>query len=155
MKVNWFFICLGVAFCEFVGVLGSLAMGDPVGYYQVLNKPGYAPPSWVFAPVWLTLYALMGAGLGLVASSTLQRGKTKAYAIFGLQLFLNGIWSYLFFGLQSPLLGLIDIAALWVLIVASMWQFWRFSKAATSMLVPYILWVSIATSLNYFVFVLN
>jgi tryptophan-rich sensory protein len=130
-------------------------MGDPASYYQLLNKPGYAPPSWVFGPVWLTLYALMGASLGLVASSTVQKGKAKAYAIFCLQLFLNGIWSYLFFGLRSPLLGLIDIVALWVLIVVSMWQFWRYSKTSTALLGPYILWVSIAASLNYYVFVLN
>jgi benzodiazapine receptor len=155
MKINWLYVFLGIALCEIVGIAGSLAMTNPASYYGSLNKPGYAPPSWVFGPVWVTLYAFMGAALGLVASSPVKKGKLEAYLFFGAQLAVNGVWSFLFFSLQSPFFGLIDIALLWVLIAASMLKFYRLSKAAVVLMIPYLVWVSVAASLNYWVYALN
>lgn len=156
MKINWLYVFLGIALCEIVGFAGGVAMGNSVSsWYTNLNKASYNPPAWVFGPVWVTLYALMGAALGLVASSGVRGNKIKAYAIFGAQLAFNGIWSFLFFSLQSPLYGLIDIVLLWVLIVASMANFYKFSKAAVVLMVPYLVWVTIAATLNYYVLILN
>lgn len=90
-----------------------------------------------------------------MASSNVKGSKTSAFAFFGAHLAVNGVWSFLFFSLQSPLFGLVDIALLWVLIGASMLKFYRFSKAAVVLMVPYLVWVSVAASLNYYILLLN
>jgi benzodiazapine receptor len=146
-----------VAICEGAGVLGSLFTTPRIGtWYQTLTLPSFAPPSWVFGPVWITLYFLMGLSLFLV----LRQGQSGvpiqgAVLIFAVQLFLNVLWSFLFFGLESPLLGLVEIIILWAFILLTIWQFYRISRPAAYLLIPYIVWVTIAAALNYAIWSLN
>jgi benzodiazapine receptor len=159
-KGNYSLIAKGigaVVICEAAGILGSAFTTPKIAtWYRTLTLPSFAPPSWVFAPIWTTLYFLMGVGLFLV----LREGRTgvlisRAVSIFGVQLALNVLWSYLFFGLQSPLLGLIGIIILWVAIVLTIWEFYRIFPLAAYLLLPYIVWVTIAAVLNYSIWALN
>jgi tryptophan-rich sensory protein len=146
-----------VIICEAAGVLGSLFTAPKIPtWYQTLTLPSFAPPSWVFAPVWITLYFLMGLSLSLVLEVGKQGVKiSPALALFAVQLGLNVLWSYLFFGLESPLLGLIGILILWCTIILTIREFIRISRPAAYLLVPYLVWVSIATILNYYLWILN
>jgi tryptophan-rich sensory protein len=107
-------LAAAILFCLILGSLGSLVTTPgPGSWYSTLAKPFFAPPAWVFAPVWITLFVLMGIALYLVwQCGTENREVMIALAIFGVQFFLNVIWSFLFFGLRSPLLGFIDILLL-------------------------------------------
>jgi benzodiazapine receptor len=150
-------LVLFVLFCEIAGVVGSLFTTPSIpGWYAGLRKPDIAPPNWVFAPVWTTLYALMGVSLFVVWRKTHSKGLGgPAISTFVLQLALNILWSYLFFGLQSPFLGLTEIMILWLAIAATIALFSRISRTAWLMLLPYLAWVSFAGYLNYMIFVLN
>lgn len=155
-------LILSVAVTELIGVLGSVFTVSAIPtWYAGLVKPALNPPSWVFGPAWTTLYALMGIAAFLVWSSHAKSSEDKkkqikiALGIFGLQLFLNAIWSIIFFGLQSPGWALVDIVALWLAIAWTMFVFYKISKLAMYLLVPYLLWVSFASYLNYSIWVLN
>jgi translocator protein len=125
-------------------------------WYAGLNKPSFNPPGWIFGPVWTTLYIIMGIALYLVWRNSLVDKKTKiAVVLFSIQMALNLLWSILFFGMHNPLAGLIDIALLWTLILATMIAFYRISRPAGLLLVPYFLWVSFASVLNYMLWSLN
>jgi translocator protein len=146
-----------VVICLSAGVIGSFFTTPNIAtWYASLNKPWFTPPSWVFGPVWTTLFILMGISLFLVLREGWERKDVQiGTAIFGIQLVLNILWSYLFFGLRSPLYGLIGIAALWIAILVTIIWFFRISRPAAILLVPYIIWVSIASALNYGIYVLN
>jgi benzodiazapine receptor len=139
------------------GFIGSIATASSIPtWYTFLAKPAWTPPSWLFGPVWTTLYILMGIALFLVWRKGLERHDVKiAISIFGIQLFLNVMWSVIFFGFQSILGGLIEIIFLWIAILVNIIAFYRISKAAGIVLLPYIVWVSIAAYLNYTVYLLN
>ncbi len=144
-----------IALTQIAGISGSLFTSPNIPtWYNTLNKPTITPPSWVFAPVWTTLYALMGIFLYLF---WIKKGKKKQPIIklFFIQLGLNILWSVLFFGLQSPLLGLVGIIALWISIVVLIRRSLRQDKWAAYLLLPYILWVSFAGILNLSILVLN
>jgi translocator protein len=148
-------ITIGVS--QFAGVIGSVftVLAIP-NWYSTLVKPALNPPSWVFGPVWTTLYALMGIAAWLVWKSGWERKEVKiALGLFSTQLFLNAIWSIIFFGLHGPGWALVDIAMLWLAIVWTMIVFYKISKPAAYLLVPYLLWVSFASYLNYSIWVLN
>lgn len=118
--------------------------------------PSFSPPNWVFAPVWTLLYALMGVAAYLVWSRGRERkGVRVSLIVFGFQLGLNLLWSVLFFGLRSPSCALIEILFLWAMIILTITRFWKISKPAGLLLVPYLLWVSFAALLNGAVFWLN
>lgn len=146
-----------VLLCVILGSLGSLVtITGPGSWYASLQKPFFAPPGWVFAPLWITLFVLMGIALYLVWESGPYRREVQiAIDVFGAQFVLNVLWSFLFFGLKSPLLGLLDIIILWWLILATIVTFYRVRKGAAYLLVPYIAWVSIATALNASIYLLN
>ena len=150
-------LAAAILFCLIVGSLGSLVTITGAGsWYATLQKPFFAPPSWVFAPVWITLFVLMGIALYLVWESGTDKREVKvALGIFGVQFILNVIWSVLFFGLKSPLLGFIDILLLWVMIVATIWVFYRVKKSAAYFLIPYIAWVTLASALNGAIYFMN
>jgi benzodiazapine receptor len=150
-------LVLFIALCEIAGAVGSLFTTPSIPtWYASLRKPNMAPPNWVFAPVWTTLYALMGISLFIVWGKTHGKDFGRvAITTFILQLALNVLWSYLFFGLQSPFLGLIEITVLWFAIAATIVSFSRISRIAGLMLLPYLAWVSFAGYLNYMVFTLN
>lgn len=146
-----------VAVCFAPGAVGSLftAPAIPV-WYAGLVKPAFSPPNWIFGPVWTLLYLLMGISLFLIVRDGLTSRRIKiAAGVFVIQLFLNGLWSYVFFGLQSPGWALVEISALWACILVSLVLFVRISKAAGLLLVPYLGWVTFAAALNAAIWRLN
>ena len=140
-----------------VGFLGSIATTSQIPtWYATLVKPLWAPPNWVFAPVWTTLFILMGLALYLVWRQGLERKDVKfAILIFGVQLVLNLLWSVVFFSFHAILGAFIVILILWIAIFANIIAFYVISKPAGILLVPYIIWVSIASYLNYTIYLLN
>ena len=146
-----------VVLCELAGVIGSIfTISSIPTWYAVLRKPWFTPPNWLFGPIWLTLYFLMGISLYLVFENERNKAKEKpALWAFGIQLFLNVLWSVLFFGMHYLLYGFIEIVLLWISIAVTIILFFKISKAAAYLLLPYILWVTIAASLSYYVFILN
>lgn len=139
------------------GFIGSIFTADAIEtWYVTLNKPWFTPPDWAFSPVWITLYILMGVSLYMVWKQGFERKNVKvAMVVFAVQLVLNASWSYLFFGLRSPLLGLVGISFLWVAIVATIYTFYRVYKKASYILIPYILWVTLALLLNLYIYLYN
>ena len=123
-------------------------------WYVSLIKPSFNPPSWVFGPVWTLLYLLMGIALYLIWVEK-YKNKKPAFTIFGIQMFLNALWSVLFFGLQKSLFAFIEIVFLWAAILATIIYFYRINKTSAYLLIPYILWVSFAAVLNFYLFILN
>lgn len=150
-------LIISVALCQVAGIVGSLfTIPGITTWYASLRKPVFAPPNWVFAPVWTTLYLLMGISLFIVWNIGLEKNAVrKSIVIFGIQLLLNVFWSYLFFGLKSPLLGLVEIMAMWLMILLTMLAFFKISKKAALLLVPYLIWVTVASYLNYSILILN
>lgn len=133
------------------GILGSFATATSVKswYLTELNRPFWNPPSWLFGPVWTTLFLLMGISLYLVWR---QKNNLKW---FWFQLVLNIIWSYLFFGLRSPTLAFYEIIILWIAILITIVKFWKLNKTASILLWPYLAWVSFASFLNFTIMRLN
>jgi len=156
-NVNWKQLIISIVICQIPGISGGFFTVRAIPtWYAYLQKPVLIPPNWSFSIVWTLLYLLMGISLYIVW----QKGWSVPYiktamSIFIVQLFFNFLWSYLFFGLRSPQLGLAGIILLWILIVVNIIQFYRSSKPAGLLLVPYILWVSFAAYLNYGIMVLN
>jgi len=150
-------LIFAIGISELAGIVGSFfTVAKIPTWYALLEKPLLNPPSWIFGPVWTILYALMGVALWLVWRKGSGGHEVKrALFIFGIQLFLNAIWSPIFFGLQNPLLALAVIVALWCMIIATIFSFRRVSRPAASLLVPYLLWVTFAVYLNYSIWVLN
>ncbi len=150
-------LIVAVLVCQLVGVLGSIFTVPSIPtWYASINKPAFIPPNWIFAPVWTTLFALMGIAAFLVWERGIKKPEVKsALMVFGVQLALNLLWSVLFFGLQAPLYALIEIVILWLAILWTIIRFYRISKLAGWLLVPYILWVSFASFLNLSVWWLN
>ena len=146
---------ISVLIVEVVGNLGSVFVaGSLSGWYMRINKPSFTPPGEVIGFVWTFLYFLMGMTLYLIWTSN-ARKKEWAIALFAVQLALNFLWSFFFFYLKSPLYGLVEIVVLWFAILATIMAFYRISKHAAVLLVPYLIWVSFAMLLTYSVFMLN
>lgn len=124
-------------------------------WYAGLNKPSFNPPAWIFGPVWTLLYALMAISAWLVWRRSGFHGARLALAVFAVQLVLNGLWTWLFFGRHRPDLALADILALWLGIAASILLFYPHNRTAAGLLVPYLAWVSFATLLNVSIYRLN
>ncbi len=125
-------------------------------WYRSLHKAPWNPPDWVFGPAWTLLYLAMAWAVSLVSlSSASAREKRTAYALFFAQLFFNGLWSFLFFGLHSPFLALIDLVILLFIVAAACRVFFWIHKGAGLLLVPYLLWLVYALSLNIACVVLN
>ncbi len=143
--------------CLLAGFVGSIFTTPKIdGWYAGIHKPSFTPPGWLFGPVWTFLYVLMGIALYLVWRKGLAaKGVKIAIAVFLVQLALNALWSFAFFGAESPLAGLVVVVALWAMIAASIAAFAPVSRTAAALLVPYILWVSFATILNASIYFLN
>ncbi|NHN57697.1 MULTISPECIES: TspO/MBR family protein [Halorussus] len=155
-SIEWVALFASVVGCELAGVVPSLLTADDVAtWYPTLAKPAFTPPSWVFGPVWTTLYLLMGVALYLVWRSDYGRRRKLALAIFGVQLALNAAWTLVFFGSQAIFGGLVVIVALLAVILATVAAFARVDRRAAALLVPYLLWVGFATALNYRIWQLN
>jgi translocator protein len=154
---NSFKLVVAVAASEFAGIVGSLFTFTAIQtWYVTLQKPALNPPAWVFGPVWTTLYLLMGIAAFLVWRAGWSRKDVRiALSIFGAQLVLNALWSIVFFGFQSPAWAFVNIVLLWISIVWVMYAFYKISRLATYLLVPYICWVSFAAYLNFAIWILN
>lgn len=158
MRINNFFkLVLAIVISELAGVIGSLFTFSAIPtWYAGLAKPALNPPSWLFGPVWTTLYALMGIAAFLIWKNGWEKKDVKAaLGIFGLQLVLNAVWSIIFFGLKSPGWAFLEIILLWLAIAWAIVLFYKISRAAAYLLLPYILWVSFAAYLNYSIWALN
>ncbi|MCP5105666.1 MAG: tryptophan-rich sensory protein [bacterium] len=150
-------LIISLSVCQFAGIVGAFLNDAPIReWYITLDKPSFNPPNWIFGPVWITLYLMMGVALFLVWTSDVpQRAKKIAMIIFFIQLALNILWNFLFFYLRSPFLGLIEIVILVVLIALTIWKFFPIRPLAGYLLVPYFLWICFAAVLNYSLWNLN
>lgn len=146
-----------IAICESVGIIGSFfTFSSITEWYLYLQKPSFSPPNWIFGPVWTLLYFLMGLSAFLVWEVRENKKNVRdGLQLFAIQLFFNFTWSILFFGLRSPLLGLINIIALLLFIILTYKAFLQIKPLAAFLLIPYILWVSFATLLNFSILILN
>jgi tryptophan-rich sensory protein len=145
-----------IALCLLVSAIGGAVTYTSVNsWYQDLIKPPFTPPDWLFSPVWITLYLLMGVSAWLIWSQTDHKSKKLPLSIFGVQLGLNLAWSFIFFGARSVGWALIEISFLWVAIVINIYLFWRINNLAGWLLIPYILWVTFAAILNSSIYELN
>lgn len=138
------------------GISGFFTATGVDSWYQTINKPSWNPPGWIFAPVWTTLYVMMGVALFLVwKSDSSEVLKKTAITLFTIQLVLNFFWSFIFFDQQQIGWALVEIIAMWIFILLTIFAFGNVSKLAAWLLVPYISWVSFATILNYTIWKLN
>jgi translocator protein len=145
-RAGWLLGCVGVS--ALPGVIGS--QFEPGAWYASIEKASLTPPSWVFPVVWPVLYLMMGISLWrFLESDAPRQARVAGVTLFGVQLVLNGLWSYLFFGLHMPGLALVEIALLWLTIGAVIAVFSRPARGAAWLLVPYLMWVSFATYLNF------
>ena len=156
-KANWTALAASIVICSMAGAIGSVFTFDAIPvWYASLAKPPFSPPNWIFGPVWTSLYILMGISAYLIwQKGWANKPVRAAITLFGAQLSLNTIWSILFFGMRSPSLGFAGIVLLWISIVLTMRDFHRLDRRAAYLLVPYILWVSFASILNFAIWMLN
>jgi translocator protein len=147
-----------VVTCLCIGYFSGMITRDSIQvWYPTLVKPGFNPPNWIFAPVWSTLYVMMGVAAGLVwHRMELDRiNVRKGLQFFAIQMVLNLLWSYIFFGLHNPLLALAELIVLWLMIYETYVVFRRVDKIAGMLLLPYLAWVTFAGILNAAIFWLN
>jgi benzodiazapine receptor len=156
VKIEWKKLIAAILICQLAGIIGSVFTMPVIGtWYATLNKPFFTPPNWVFGPVWITLYTLIGASLYMIWEKGKGLIRKTAMNAFYAQLGLNTLWSFLFFGLHSPVFGLVCIVALWIKIAYTILKFYKISKNAAYLMVPYLLWVTLATALNASILLLN
>lgn len=149
-------LILLLAVCMGVGSAGAVFTSRSVDiWYPKLVKPSWNPPAWVFGPVWTALYVTMALAAWVVWRRRGFRTGAAAFGWFALQLALNALWSPLFFGLRNPRAALVDVVLLWAAIGATLSAFWKISRLAGILLVPYWLWVSFAGALNFTIWRLN
>ena len=144
--------------CLAVGYFSSIVTRENIPtWYALINKPSFNPPNLVFAPVWTALYILMGYAAGRVWNKLEvdEINVKKAFLFFLIQLALNALWSFLFFGLQNPFLASIEIILLWLMIYETYKQFKNIDKIAAYLLLPYLAWVSFAAVLTFSIWYLN
>jgi tryptophan-rich sensory protein len=155
MKIDWIKLVLCIVICNLAGVFGALFTAQSIpSWYVYLDKPFFSPPNWLFGPVWTALYTLMGISfyMILVKGTKKKEGAVKAFVV---QLTLNAIWTPLFFGLRMPMIAFFEIILLLAAIIVTIIKFWKISKPAAYLLVPYLLWVMFASVLNFSLWILN
>ena len=150
-------LIVSISICQIAGIIGSIFTSPSIsGWYADLQKPLFNPPNWIFAPVWILLFTLMGISLYLILKENLNDNTVKiGIAIFSFQLILNIGWSFLFFSLQNILYALFEIIILWFAILLTISQFWKINKKSSYLLIPYLLWVTFAAILNFAIWRLN
>lgn len=145
-----------ILICEAAGIIGAFFTTPNIStWYVGLNKPFFSPPNFIFAPVWTTLYLLMGISLYLIWQAKGDNRKRLPLKLFFAQLGLNILWSIIFFGAHSIVGGLFIIILLWILIFLTIIYFQKINKLAAYLLYPYLAWVFFATILNFTLFLLN
>lgn len=147
-------ICLTIPLV--IGSISGILTADNITtWYVTLNKPSFNPPNYLFGPVWTLLYLLMGVSLYFVWQAPASVDKRNALVIFAIQLALNFVWSFLFFEFKQLGVALAEILLLWACILATILLFSRINKTAAYLQIPYLLWVSFATLLNFSIWQLN
>jgi translocator protein len=155
-KINWKRLIFSIFLAHLAGIIGSLFTANNVAtWYSTIIKPEFSPPNWIFGPIWLTLYTLMGIAFYLVWQSKNSTTKRIAMKLFIIQLILNTLWSIIFFGLHNITFAFIEIILLWLAIIGTTIYFFRISKPAGWLLIPYLLWVTFAAFLNFSIMILN
>lgn len=134
---------------------GAIASMDAPVFYAQLDKPGWAPPAWLFGPVWSVLYLLMGVAAWLVWRERPSQGVDGALGLYLLQLGLNALWSWLFFGWRQGALAMVDVVLLLALVAVTAAAFWRLRPLAGALLLPYLAWVGFASALTWAVWQRN
>ncbi len=149
-------LIVSVVISQAAGAIGSLFTVQNIPtWYAGLNKPSFNPPNYLFGPVWITLYFMMGIAFFLVWKNSGKFDIKVPAILFITQLVLNALWSIIFFGMKNPMLGFFEIIILWVFIVLCVIKFYPVSKIAAWLLIPYLLWVSFASVLNFKLWMLN
>ncbi|MFA6919217.1 MAG: TspO/MBR family protein [Patescibacteria group bacterium] len=150
-------LIISVVSCLAIGNLGTLfTVPNIATWYATLTKPSFNPPNWIFAPVWTTLFILMGISLFLIWNSQKKDKNRKVFfVVFIINLILNVLWSLIFFGLHMTGLAFLEVILLALSIIILMVLSWKISKTAAFLLAPYLLWVCFASFLNYNLWILN
>lgn len=152
---NWLKLVISLLLPQLVGGTGALFTITSINsWYQTINKPFFNPPGWIFGPVWTTLYVMMGIACYLIWKSGHPQ-KKLLLTLYFVQLGLNGLWSPVFFGMESPILGLVVIVPLLVSVFLCVKKFKLVSLWASGLMIPYLAWVSFATVLNFSIWWLN
>jgi len=136
-------------------ISGIITSASIPTWYTNLVKPEFTPPNYVFAPVWTLLYLLMGISFYLIWKKRKVLNITISTILYSVQLTLNFLWSLLFFGMRNPLLSLIEITCLWIFILLMIGAFWKISKISSLLQIPYLMWVTFAGVLNFYIWKLN
>jgi translocator protein len=157
MKEKQYAVLVGFFAATFVAAaIGSSATIRNVGgWYETLQKPAWTPPSALFSPVWITLYIMMSIAGWRAWRNAAPMATRGVIRLYGAQLILNALWSVLFFGMRRPDLALIDIFALWLLLLLGLIRFWRLDRLAGILWAPYVVWVSYAAALNFAIWQMN
>ena len=152
-----FKLIISIAIPLAVGAVSSLFTTENVsGWFSTINKPSFNPPNWIFAPVWTTLYILMGIACYLVwKKESAGSARVPALGVYAIQLLLNFLWSFIFFEAHQLGWALAEVIVLWIMILTTIFLFGRVSRAAAWLMVPYICWVGFATILNFYIWKLN
>jgi translocator protein len=149
--MNYKRLAISLVLPQLAGLVGSFFTASAItSWYASLAKPSLNPPGWIFGPVWIVLYILMGVAIYMVWNKN-----SLIFWLFWLHLFFNAIWSPIFFGLKNPGLAFADIIIIWIFIVVLMVKFRKINKWSVYLLLPYLLWVSFAAYLNYSIWQLN
>ena len=150
-------LLLSIGICQTVGILAFIFAAPSISsWYTTLTKPSFAPPDWIFAPVWFTLFTLMGISFYLIWQEGIEKKAVKsAIVIFIIHLFFNFFWSTLFFSFKSPSLAFCEILILWIMIISLVPQFGKINRLSAYLLMPYLYWVTFASLLNYSIWLLN
>lgn len=159
-KINWIKLIIALILPQLAGLIGSLATAQAIStWYVSLNQPNFAPPNWLFAPVWILLFILMGIAFYLIWAKTVKKEEKKlqdrAIRLFLIQLVFNTLWSIIFFGQQLLFLAFLEIIMLWILILLTILQFKKLNQLSAYLMIPYLLWVSFAGILNLAFALLN
>lgn len=155
-KQLWISLVIFILLCFLVEVVGSFWTKETVStWYPKLTKPSWTPPNWVFGPVWSCLYIMIAISGWLIYRAKDSHNRISALVLYSAQLALNFIWSFLFFSLRSPILGLIDIVLLCLLVILTIIKAWPVNRLASLLLIPYLAWVIYATTLNMGILLLN
>jgi benzodiazapine receptor len=155
-KKMWISFVLFILLCFLVEIVGGVWTKETVAtWYPTLAKPAWTPPNWIFGPVWTCLYVMIAISGWLIYRAAPSEKRTVALILYGVQLALNFSWSFLFFSMRNPALGLIDIILLCILISLTIIKAWPVRPLASLLLIPYLLWVLYATSLNAGIWLLN
>ena len=145
--IGWLALCFAAS--------GTAVFVSRDDWYAGLLKPSWNPPAWVFGPAWTLLYVMMAVAAWLVWREGGWKQQWQALALFILQWLLNAMWTPLFFGMHRPGLAFAELAALWLVLVATLMSFWRVRNLAGVLLMPYLAWASFAAVLNFNIWRLN